>query len=105
MRTPESSAATETLRLGTVSTVDAAANVLRELILDGQLEPGARLREAEFAERLGIARHSPAPRPSPDHRGPAPPRAEPPGVHARVRGDDLIDVAGCAPPEVEACGS
>ena len=58
MTPPESSAATETLRLGTVSTVDAAANVLRELILDGQLEPGARLREAEFAERLGIARHS-----------------------------------------------
>jgi DNA-binding GntR family transcriptional regulator len=47
-----------TVRLSTVSTVDAAANVLRELILDGQLEPGARLREAEFAERLGIARHS-----------------------------------------------
>lgn len=58
MTPPESSAATETLRLGTVSTVDAAANVLRELILDAQLEPGARLREAEFAERLGIARHS-----------------------------------------------
>jgi DNA-binding GntR family transcriptional regulator len=58
MTSPESSIATETLRLGTVSTVDAAANVLRELILDGQLEPGARLREAEFAERLGIARHS-----------------------------------------------
>ncbi len=46
------------VRLDTVSTVDAAANVLRELILDGQLEQGARLREAEFAERLGIARHS-----------------------------------------------
>jgi DNA-binding GntR family transcriptional regulator len=46
------------LRLETVSTVDAAANALRELILDGQLEPGARLRETEFAERLGIARHS-----------------------------------------------
>jgi DNA-binding GntR family transcriptional regulator len=58
MTPSESFAATETLRLGTVSTVDAAANVLRELILDGQLEPGARLREAEFAERLGIARHS-----------------------------------------------
>jgi DNA-binding GntR family transcriptional regulator len=54
----ETTDATETVRLGTVSTVDAAANVLRELILDGQLEPGARLREAEFAERLGIARHS-----------------------------------------------
>jgi DNA-binding GntR family transcriptional regulator len=46
------------LRLTTVSTVEAAANTLRELILDGRLEPGARLREAEFAERLGIARHS-----------------------------------------------
>jgi DNA-binding GntR family transcriptional regulator len=46
------------LRLTTVSTVEAAANALRELILDGRLEPGARLREAEFAERLGIARHS-----------------------------------------------
>jgi DNA-binding GntR family transcriptional regulator len=46
------------VRLATVSTIDAAANAIRELILDGQLEPGARLREAEFAERLGIARHS-----------------------------------------------
>jgi DNA-binding GntR family transcriptional regulator len=56
-----SAAATATsanLRLNTVSTVDAAANVLRELILDGELEPGTRLREAEFAERLRIARHS-----------------------------------------------
>ena len=49
---------TPNVRLNTVSTVDAAANVLRELILDGELEPGSRLREAEFAERLGIARHS-----------------------------------------------
>lgn len=46
------------VHLNTVSTVDAAANALRELILDGELEPGSRLREAEFAERLGIARHS-----------------------------------------------
>jgi DNA-binding GntR family transcriptional regulator len=46
------------LRVETVSTVEAAANALRELILDGRLEPGARLRETEFAERLGIARHS-----------------------------------------------
>lgn len=46
------------LRLETVSTVEAAANAIRELILDGRLEPGARLRETEFAERLGIARHS-----------------------------------------------
>ena len=44
--------------LATVSTVQAAANALREQILDGQIQPGARLRETEFAERLGIARHS-----------------------------------------------
>lgn len=41
-----------------VSTVEAAANVLRELVLDGKLSPGTRLREHQFAERLGIARHS-----------------------------------------------
>jgi DNA-binding GntR family transcriptional regulator len=46
------------LRLTTVSTVQAAANLLREQILDGAIEPGSRLRETEFAERLGIARHS-----------------------------------------------
>jgi DNA-binding GntR family transcriptional regulator len=50
--------AARNVHLNTVSTVDAAANVLRELILDGELEPGSRLREADFAERLGIARHS-----------------------------------------------
>lgn len=50
--------AARSVHLNTVSTVDAAANALRELILDGELEPGSRLREAEFAERLGIARHS-----------------------------------------------
>jgi DNA-binding GntR family transcriptional regulator len=48
----------EALSLNTVSTVDAAANVLRQLILDGELEPGTRLRETEFAQRLGIARHT-----------------------------------------------
>jgi DNA-binding GntR family transcriptional regulator len=56
--TPADPEPTPDLRLETVSTVEAAANALRELILDGQLEPGARLRETEFAERLGIARHS-----------------------------------------------
>jgi DNA-binding GntR family transcriptional regulator len=55
---PHASTETRPVRLNTVSTVDAAANVLRELILDGELEPGDRLREAEFAERLGIARHT-----------------------------------------------
>jgi DNA-binding GntR family transcriptional regulator len=28
------------------------------MILDGSLEPGARLRETEFSQRLGIARHT-----------------------------------------------
>jgi DNA-binding GntR family transcriptional regulator len=46
------------VQLTTVSTVQAAANALREQILDGHIEPGTRLREHEFAERLGIARHS-----------------------------------------------
>jgi len=55
---PPSPPPSETLQLATVSTVEAAANALREMILDGQIEPGARLRENEFASRLGIARHS-----------------------------------------------
>lgn len=46
------------VRVSPVSTVEAAANALRELILDGTLAPGDRLREHEYAERLGIARHS-----------------------------------------------
>ncbi len=56
--TSSGSAPSHSVHLNTVSTVDAAANVLRELILDGELEPGSRLREAEFADRLRIARHS-----------------------------------------------
>ena len=55
---PPSEPPAEPLQLATVSTVEAAANALREMILDGQIEPGARLRENEFAGRLGIARHS-----------------------------------------------
>lgn len=46
------------IALKTVSTVQAAADALRQLILDGGLEPGARLRETEFSERLGVARHT-----------------------------------------------
>lgn len=46
------------VRIATVSTVEAAANAIRKLILNGDLAPGARLRENEFAERLGVARHS-----------------------------------------------
>jgi DNA-binding GntR family transcriptional regulator len=44
--------------LRTVSTPEAIASALRSMILDGALEPGRRLRETEFAERLGVARHS-----------------------------------------------
>lgn len=46
------------IRLRTVSVVEAAADALREMILDGTIEPGTRLRETEFAGRLGIARHT-----------------------------------------------
>ena len=46
------------VRIATVSTVEAAANAIRDLILDGELAPGARLRENDYAERLGVARHS-----------------------------------------------
>jgi DNA-binding GntR family transcriptional regulator len=46
------------IRLRTVSVVDAAADALREMILDGSLEPGSRLRETDFSKRLGIARHT-----------------------------------------------
>jgi DNA-binding GntR family transcriptional regulator len=44
--------------LKTVSTPEATADALREMILNGELEPGTRLRETQFAERLGVARHS-----------------------------------------------
>jgi DNA-binding GntR family transcriptional regulator len=46
------------ISLRTVSTVEAATEALREMILGGQLETGARLRETEFSERLGVARHT-----------------------------------------------
>jgi len=46
------------IRLRTVSVVDAAADALRQMILDGNLEPGTRLRETDFSSRLGIARHT-----------------------------------------------
>lgn len=48
----------EPIQLRTVSTVEAATEALREMILGGQLETGARLRETEFSERLGVARHT-----------------------------------------------
>ena len=58
---PESSSSAtpeQEIRLRTVSVVDAAADALRQMVLDGTLEPGARLRETDFSKRLGIARHT-----------------------------------------------
>jgi DNA-binding GntR family transcriptional regulator len=54
----ETGADGEEIRLRTVSVVEAAADALRQMILDGVLEPGERLRETEFSRRLGIARHT-----------------------------------------------
>ena len=38
------------------SNVDVAVDALRDAILDGQLEPGVRLKEIPLAEQLGISR-------------------------------------------------
>ena len=54
---PRPRAETPDLRLTTVSTVEAAANALRELILDGRLEPG---RAAARGRVRGAARDRPA---------------------------------------------
>jgi DNA-binding GntR family transcriptional regulator len=48
----------ERVRLGTVSTVDALAGALRGRILEGDLEPGERIRERELTDAYGVARHS-----------------------------------------------
>lgn len=48
----------DAIRLQTVSVVEAAADALRQMVLDGTLEPGERLRETDFSRRLGIARHT-----------------------------------------------
>lgn len=40
-----------------ISTVEAVANALRALILDGDLPPGTQLREVELARSYGVARH------------------------------------------------
>jgi DNA-binding GntR family transcriptional regulator len=45
-------------QLKTVSTVDAIADALRTRILDGSIAPGTPLREAQWAEEFGVARHS-----------------------------------------------
>ena len=43
-------------RISRARLVDQAADVLREAILAGELQPGARLRQVELAERIGISR-------------------------------------------------
>ena len=40
------------------STVDQAADHLRERILGGEMPPGTRLREAALADRLGVSRNT-----------------------------------------------
>jgi DNA-binding GntR family transcriptional regulator len=45
-------------RLQRTSTVDALAGALRREILEGELAPGAWLRERELCEAYGVARHS-----------------------------------------------
>ncbi len=55
---PSSEPPDQEIRLRTVSVVDAAADALRQMVLDGTLEPGTRLRETDFSKRLGIARHT-----------------------------------------------
>ena len=47
-----------TAPLARVSTVEALAAALRQRILDGELEAGARLREAALTAEYGVARHS-----------------------------------------------
>jgi DNA-binding GntR family transcriptional regulator len=45
-------------RLRTVSSVDALAGEIRQLILDGELQPGERLRELDWSERYGVGRQT-----------------------------------------------
>lgn len=45
-------------QLKTVSTVDALADALRDRILDGSIAPGTPLREAQWADEFGVARHT-----------------------------------------------
>jgi DNA-binding GntR family transcriptional regulator len=45
-------------RLPIVSSVDALADELRQLILNGDLEPGARLRELYWSQRYGVGRQT-----------------------------------------------
>jgi DNA-binding GntR family transcriptional regulator len=44
--------------LHTISAVDALATAIRQLILDGDMAPGERLRELEWSERYGVGRQT-----------------------------------------------
>jgi DNA-binding GntR family transcriptional regulator len=44
--------------LHTISAVDALAMAIRQLILDGEMAPGERLRELEWSERYGVGRQT-----------------------------------------------
>jgi DNA-binding GntR family transcriptional regulator len=48
----------QTAPLHRTTTVDTLANALRARILDGELEPGAPLREQHLAEGYEVARHT-----------------------------------------------
>jgi DNA-binding GntR family transcriptional regulator len=48
----------QTAPLHRTTTVETLAHALRERILDGELEPGAPLREQHLAARYGVARHT-----------------------------------------------
>lgn len=41
-----------------VSTVEAVTRILRDLIVDGDIPPGERIREVEYSEAFGCARHT-----------------------------------------------
>jgi DNA-binding GntR family transcriptional regulator len=45
-----------TLRLSTVSVVDALMSSLRDRVLDGQIPPGSTMTEAEIATAYGVSR-------------------------------------------------
>ena len=47
-----------TAKLNRVSTVEALADALRELVLNAQITPGTPLREAQLADQFRVGRHS-----------------------------------------------
>ena len=45
-------------RLDRSTTGSQVEHALRDMILDGRLEPGTHLRETQLAESLGVSRHT-----------------------------------------------